>query len=83
VSAGFRVSSVNGTTDTINIRLVPGSLQSQFYTPYSNVVLDLVPNWSLKAAYDFYGYGENGPVGPTLPRSFHGNATVLSAHYAF
>ncbi|MEO7029228.1 MAG: hypothetical protein ABI147_07465 [Acidobacteriaceae bacterium] len=83
LNGGFRVSSVNGSTDAINIRQVPGSLQSQFYTPYANLTIDIVPNWSWKAAYDFYGYGENGPSGPTLPRSFHGNVTTLAIHYAF
>jgi hypothetical protein len=83
LNGGFRVVSVNGSTDAINIRQVPGSLQSQFYTPYANLAIDIVPNWSWKAAYDFYGYGENGPSGPTLPRSFHGNVTTIAVHYAF
>lgn len=83
LNGGYRVSAVNGTTDAINIRQVPGSLQSQFHTPYANVAYDLAPNWMWKGDYNFYGYGEGGPSGPTLPRSFHGNICTLAVHYAF
>ncbi|MEO8737387.1 MAG: hypothetical protein ABI380_12715 [Edaphobacter sp.] len=83
VTGGYRVSAVNGSTDAINIRQVPGSLQSQFHTPYANVAYDLSPNWTWKGDYNYYGYGEGGPSGPTLPRSFHGNIGTLAIHYAF
>jgi hypothetical protein len=83
LNGGYRVSAVNGTTDTINVREVPGSLQSQFHTPYANVAYDIAPNWSWKGDYNYYGYGEAGPSGPTLPRSFHGNICTLAVHYAF
>ncbi|WP_213806609.1 hypothetical protein [Granulicella sp. dw_53] len=83
LGGGYRVSAVNGTTDAINIRQVPGSLRSQFHTPYANLAVDIAPNWSWKGDYNYYGYGEGGPSGPTLPRSFHGNVCTLAVHYAF
>jgi len=81
--AGYRLSEVNGSADTINIRQVPGSLQSQFHTPYANLAIDIAPNWSWKGDYNYYGYGEGGPIGPTSPRSFHGNVCTLAVNYAF
>jgi hypothetical protein len=81
--AGYIISSVNGSTEVMNVRQVNGSLQSYFQTPYAELVFDMQPKWKLKADYNFYGYGEGLPVGPTLPRNFHGNVVTLSATYAF
>lgn len=83
LDAGYRTTAVNGTTDLINIRQVPGPLQSWFQTPYANVTVEIAPNWSWKANYNYYGYGEGTPVGPTLPRNFRGNVFTLAVHYAF
>jgi hypothetical protein len=80
---GYRMTAVNGTSDVINIRQVSGSLQSQFQSPYANLVIDIAPNWSWKADYNYYSYGEGSPIGPTLPRSFRGNVYTLAVHYAF
>jgi len=83
LNGGYRMSAVNGTSDIINIRQASGTLQSQFQSPYVNCVVDIAPNWSWKADYNYYGYGEGLPVGPTLPRSFRGNIYTLAVHYAF
>jgi hypothetical protein len=82
-AAGYRMSAVNGTAPPINIRQVPGSLQSQYQTPYGRVAYDLTANWTWKGEYNYYGYGEGTPIGPTLPRSFHGNVLTLAVGYAF
>lgn len=82
-TAGYRMSAVNGQAPPINIRQVPGSLQSQYQTPYGNLAFDLAPNWTWKGDYNYYGYGEGTPIGPTLPRSFHGNVFTLAVRYAF
>jgi hypothetical protein len=81
--AGYRISAVNGSTDVMNVRQVNGSLQSYFQTPYAELLFDPEKKWSWKADYNFYGYGEGLPIGPTLPRNFHGNIVTLSVHYAF
>ena len=77
------MSVVDGHTDVINIRQVPGSLQSEYQSPYGTVAMDLAPNWQWKADYNYYGYGEGTPIGPTAPRSFRGNVYTLGVHYAF
>lgn len=82
-TAGYRMSAVNGQAPPINIRQVPGSLQSQYQMPYGNLAFDLAPNWTWKGDYNYYGYGEGTPIGPTLPRSFHGNVFTLAVRYAF
>jgi hypothetical protein len=80
---GYRMSAVDGRTEFLNPRQVPGSLQSQYQTPYANVAWNFVRRWSLKADWNYYGYGEGSPIGPTLPRSFRGNLYTLSMHYEF
>jgi hypothetical protein len=82
-AAGYRMSAVNGDAPPINIRQVPGSLQSQYQTPYGRIAYDLTPNWTWKGDYNYHSYGEASPIGPTLPRSFHGNVFTLAIHYAF
>lgn len=83
LNGGYRMTAINGNTDFINIRQVNGSLQSQFQTPYASAAFDLTPNWTWKADYNYYGYGEGTPIGPTLPRSFRGNIYTLGVRYAF
>jgi hypothetical protein len=80
---GYRMSAVDGRTEFLNPRQVPGSLQSQYQTPYANVAWNFVRRWSLKADWNYYGYGEGSPIGPTLPRSFRGNLYTFSMHYEF
>jgi len=83
LGGGYRITSNNGSADLINIRQVNGSLQSRFQSPYANVALDLISNWTWKADYNYYSYGEESPIGPTLPRNFRGNVYTLAVEYAF
>ncbi len=83
VNAGYRMSAVNGNSDFINARQVPGALQSQYQTPYAHLAFDLAPGWTWKADYNYYSFGEGTPIGPTLPRSFRGNVYTLAVRYAF
>jgi len=82
-TAGYRMSSVDGTAPPINVRQVPGSLQSQYQTPYGGISYDIAPNWTWKGDYNYYGYGEGAPNAPTLPRPFHANIVTLAVRYAF
>lgn len=82
-SVGYRMSSVSGTTEILNPRQVPGSLQSQYQSPYGNVAWTVHPGWIWKGEWNYYGYGEGGPVGPTSPRTFHSNTVTLGMHYEF
>jgi hypothetical protein len=80
---GYRMNAVNGTTAAINPRQVPGSLQSQYQSPYANIAWTVHPGWIWKGDWNYYGYGEGSPIGPTLPRSFRGNVYTIGMHYEF
>jgi hypothetical protein len=80
---GYRMTAVNGTTTTINPLQVPGSLQSQYQSPYANVAWTVHPGWIWKGDWSYYGYGEGTPIGPTSPRSFRGNVYTIGMHYEF
>ena len=82
-SAGSRMSTVNGTATMINPRQVPGSLQSQYQSPYASVAWTVHKGWIWKGDWNYYGYGEGTPIGPTLPRSFRGNVYTVDMHYEF
>lgn len=80
---GYRMSSVSGTTEFLNPRQVAGSLQSQFQVPYANVAYTIHPKWIVSGDWNYYGYGEASPTGPTSPRPVHGNVYTLAMHYEF
>lgn len=80
---GYRMNAVNGTTEFLNPRQVAGSLQSQYQTPYANLAWTFAPGLALKGDWNYYGYGEGSLIGPTSPRSFHGNVYTVAAHYEF
>lgn len=67
---GYRISAVNGTTELLNPLEVPGSLRSQYQSPFANVAWTIHPRWTWKGGWNYYGYGEDSPVGPTAPRAF-------------
>jgi len=80
---GYQISAVNGTTEFLNPREVSGSLQSKYQSPFFNLAWTIHPGWTGKAGWNYYGYGEDGSVGPTAPRNFHANVTTLALHYEF
>ena len=80
---GYRMSAVAGHTEFLNPRNVPGSLQSQFQTPYASLAYTVAPGWAFNGNWDYYGYGEESAIGPTAPRAFHGNVYTLGMHYEF
>lgn len=80
---GYRMSAVDGTTVFLNPRQVPGSLQSQYQSPYANIAWTLAQGWVWRADWNYYGYGEGTPIGPTSPRSFRGNIYTLGVHHDF
>lgn len=80
---GYRMSAVNGATAAINPRQVPGSLQSQYQSPYASIAWTVHPGWIVKGDWNYYGYGEGSPIGPTLPRTFRGNLYTVGMHYEF
>jgi hypothetical protein len=63
---GYSISSVNGTQFYNDARMVNGSLVSTWESPYLNAAYQIHPGLTLKADYNFYGYGEGPPSGPQL-----------------
>jgi hypothetical protein len=63
---GYRISSVNGSRFFNDARDVNGSLVSTYQTPFVNLAWAVRPTVTMKAEYNFYGYGEGGPSGPEL-----------------
>jgi hypothetical protein len=82
-AVGYQMSAVDGTTEFLNPRQVPGSLQSRYQSPFINLAWTLYPRWIWKLGWNYYGYGEDGPVGPTSPRNFHANMVTLALRYEF
>jgi hypothetical protein len=81
--SGYTVSASKGNSEILNPLQIPGSLQSEYQMPFSDVAYEIHPGWFWKAAWNYYGYGEGSPVGPTLPRSFHGDMFTLSVRHDF
>ncbi len=80
---GYTMTASEGNGEILNARQIPGSLQSTYQSPFAELALNLAPEWTWKGAWNYYGYGEGSPVGPTLPRTFNGNVVTLSVRYAF
>ncbi|HUA91008.1 MAG TPA: hypothetical protein VL991_00500 [Terracidiphilus sp.] len=78
---GYRVNAVDGTTELLNPLAPTGTLQSKYQSPYFDINWKLKPSWALKGDWNYYGYGEDGGIGPTDPRNFHGNMYTLGLHY--
>lgn len=82
-SLGYRINDTSGTTEFLNPRQVAGSLRSRYQTPYANLAWTIHQGWVWKGNWNRYGYKENGPSGPTLPRNFRGDVYTLALHYEF
>jgi len=82
-SLGYRINAISGTTEFLNPREVAGSLRSHYQTPYANLAWTIHPGWVWKGNWNRYGYKEDGPSGPTLPRNFRGDVYTFAVHYEF
>jgi hypothetical protein len=51
--------------------------------PFADATYVIGEGWEWKAGWNYYGYNENSPVGPTLPRDFTGNVFSASVRYSF
>ncbi len=83
IDGGIQVVASNGSSEVLNDRQVMGSLQSDYQMPFGGVALSLMPGWTWKASWNYYGYGEGSAVGPTLPRDVHGSVFTASVKHSF
>lgn len=63
---GYRLSDVAGSRFFNDARDVNGSMNSKYQSPFVSLALTSRPGLTWKAEYNYFGYGEGGPSGPTL-----------------
>jgi len=80
---GYGLTSVDGTTTLLNPLQPFGPLRFTYHQPLASVSYEFVKYWSVNAYWNYDQYNEDSFVGPTAPRYFHDNRTVLSLKYAF
>jgi hypothetical protein len=81
-NGGARLTDTNGTAEFLNPLMVPGALQSKVVSPFSDLVVNIAPQWAWHGNWVHHGYDESGAAGPA-PRSFHGDVVTLGVKYAF
>ena len=81
--AGYGLTHSDGNQTVLNPLQPEGSLQFNFHRPLAGVEIELVPNLSVNAHWNYDQYSEDSFTGPTAPRNFHDNRTALSLRYAF
>ena len=81
-NGGVRVTDTNGTAEFLNPLMVPGALQSKVVSPFSDLLVNIAPQWAWHGNWVHHGYDESGAAGPA-PRTFHGDVVTLGVKYAF
>jgi hypothetical protein len=84
LNLGYSIVSVNGNATILNPLQPYGTLKSNFHRPVGEVEIGMSHGVSLIGRWNYYDYREKDPFfGPTLPRDFHANVTVVALRYAF
>ena len=60
-----------------------GPLDFTYHQPLAELGYEFAKFWSINAYWNYDQYNEGSFVGPTNPRYFHDNRTMLSLKYAF
>ncbi len=81
-NGGYRLTDTNGTAEFLNPLMVPGALQSKVVSPFSDLLINIAPQWAWHGNWVHHGYDEAGGPGPAA-RSFHGDVVTLGVKYAF
>jgi hypothetical protein len=84
---GARVNDVSGSAEQLSPYQVPGSLQSNYFTPFASLSINIAREWWWHGEWNRYHYSESGPgsispPGPTA-RDFNGDVFTLGVKYAF
>lgn len=80
---GYGLTKTNGSTTILNPLQPLGPVDYTYYQPLGSLSYEMIKDWSVNAYWNYDQYSEGSFVGPTLPRYFHDNRTVLSLKYAF
>jgi opacity protein-like surface antigen len=83
VGIGYSLVNSDGSQLYTDPLFVPGSLKNNFHRPLAVLQIQVLKELYVKGGWNYYGYNEKGPAGPTLPRDFHANSGMLSLMYAF
>jgi len=81
-SGGARLTDTNGTAEFLNPLMVPGALHSKVVSPFSDLLINIAPQWAWHGNWVHHGYEEAGGPGPAA-RTFHGDVVTLGVKYAF
>jgi hypothetical protein len=82
-NVGYGLTKTDGNITLLNPLAPLGPSQFTYHQPLASLSYQAVKDWSLNAYWNYDQYAEGSFVGPTLPRYFHDNRTVLSVKYAF
>ena len=80
---GYSMTYADGSITNLNVLQPRGSLQFSYPQPQAGLSYEVVKNASLNAYWNYDQYSEPSFTGPTFPRYFHDNRTVVSMRYAF
>ena len=72
----------SGDAEFLNPLMVPGALRSKVVSPFSDLVVNIAPQWAWHGNWVHHGYKEAGGPGPAA-RDFHGDVVTLGVRYAF
>jgi hypothetical protein len=81
-NGGARVTANNGSADFLNPLMVPGALNSRVVSPFSDLLINVAPQWAWHGNWVHHGYKEAGGPGPAS-RDYHGDVITLGVKYAF
>lgn len=81
-NGGARLTSNDGNAEFLNPLMVPGALNSKIVSPFSDLVVNIAPQWAWHGNWVHHGYQEAGGPGPAA-RNFHGDVVSLGVRYAF
>jgi hypothetical protein len=81
-NGGARLTSNGGNAEFLNPLMVPGALNSKVVSPFSDLVVNIAPQWAWHGNWVHHGYQEAGGPGPAA-RNFHGDVVSLGVKYAF
>jgi len=81
-NGGIRLTDTSGNAEYLNPLVVPGSLESKIVSPFTDLVINIAPQWAWHGNWIHHGYNEAGGPGPGS-RDFHGDVFTLGVKYAF
>jgi hypothetical protein len=90
-NGGIRIIGTGGEAMLLNPYNAPGAISSNVVSPYSDLSINIAPQWSWHGNWVHHGYKEDGGPGGSIPaargvipsRDFHGDVVTLSVKYAF